>query len=605
MKPKPRALALVPERDADRGSREQPLGRLGAVPSEVEGQLERVLGSTTFRQVDRLKRFLDFIVNETLQGRGDQLKEYVIGVQVFDKDSSFDPRADPIVRVQARRLRARLVRYYREEGGSDAVLIELPKGGYTPVFKNRDAATASRRGTAPTLAGQNTIAVLPFADHSAAHDLGYFCEGLRHEMIHRLAKLEALRVLAIPPDALMKAPADYSNQVAMLLTGAVRTSGERLRVTVHLMDSATASYLWSESIDSGTADVFAAQDSVADAVVKQLEPRLVDASQGRARRLPENLAARNLYLQGRYHLNQRTDEGLQKALEFFEKAIVEDAHFALAHSGLADAHSLLGHYGVRPPSDVWTKAASSAAAAVMLDGTSAESRTSLAHIKATQDWDWEGAEREFQMAIGFDARYATAHHWYATSCLVPLGRLDDALDELRIAQSLDPVSSIVARDLALIHAYRRDFEAALEQCDHTIELNPHFSPAYWALGVIQEQRRDLDEAIAAFQRAIDLSPHSPRMHAALGRTLALSGKKSLALASLRKVEALAKQRYVSPIEFAAVRFALDQPELGFRWLGRACDDRAFDILALKVDPRFEPLRDDPQMQEILQRLGLS
>jgi serine/threonine-protein kinase len=529
----------------------------------------------------------------------------VIGVQVFDKDSSFDPRADPIVRVQARRLRARLVRYYREEGGSDAVLIELPKGGYTPVFKNRDAATASRRGTAPTLAGQNTIAVLPFSDHSAAHDLGYFCEGLRHEMIHRLAKLEALRVLAIPPDALMKAPADYSNQVAMLLTGAVRTSGERLRVTVHLMDSATASYLWSESIDSGTADVFAAQDSVADAVVKQLEPRLVDASQGRARRLPENLAARNLYLQGRYHLNQRTDEGLQKALEFFEKAIVEDAHFALAHSGLADAHSLLGHYGVRPPSDVWTKAASSAAAAVMLDGTSAESRTSLAHIKATQDWDWEGAEREFQMAIGFDARYATAHHWYATSCLVPLGRLDDALDELRIAQSLDPVSSIVARDLALIHAYRRDFEAALEQCDHTIELNPHFSPAYWALGVIQEQRRDLDEAIAAFQRAIDLSPHSPRMHAALGRTLALSGKKSLALASLRKVEALAKQRYVSPIEFAAVRFALDQPELGFRWLGRACDDRAFDILALKVDPRFEPLRDDPQMQEILQRLGLS
>jgi serine/threonine-protein kinase len=590
MKPKPRALTLVPERDADRGSREQ---------------LERVLGSTTFRQVDRLKRFLDFIVSETLQGRGDQLKEYVIGVQVFDKDSSFDPRADPIVRVQARRLRARLVRYYREEGGSDAVLIELPKGGYTPVFKNRDAATASRRGTAPTLAGQNTIAVLPFADHSAAHDLGYFCEGLRHEMIHRLAKLEALRVLAIPPDALMKAPADYSNQVAMLLTGAVRTSGERLRVTVHLMDSATASYLWSESIDSGTADVFAAQDSVADAVVKQLEPRLVDASQGRARRLPENLAARNLYLQGRYHLNQRTDEGLQKALEFFEKAIVEDAHFALAHSGLADAHSLLGHYGVRPPSDVWTKAASSAAAAVMLDGTSAESRTSLAHIKATQDWDWEGAEREFQMAIGFDARYATAHHWYATSCLVPLGRLDDALDELRIAQSLDPVSSIVARDLALIHAYRRDFEAALEQCDHTIELNPHFSPAYWALGVIQEQRRDLDEAIAAFQRAIDLSPHSPRMHAALGRTLALSGKKSLALASLRKVEALAKQRYVSPIEFAAVRFALDQPELGFRWLGRACDDRAFDILALKVDPRFEPLRDDPQMQEILQRLGLS
>jgi len=371
------------------------------------------------------------------------------------------------------------------------------------------------------------------------------------------------------------------------------------------VDTATASYLWSESIDAPLADIFAAQDAVADVVIRTLEPRLIDASQRRPRRPAENLAARNLYLQGRYHLNQRTDEGLLKALDFFEKAIVEDAHFALAHSGLADAHSLLAHYGVRAPSAAWTKAASSAAAAVMMDGQSAEARTSLAHVKATQDWDWEGAEREFRMAIGFDARYATAHHWYATSCLVPLGRLDDALEELRIAQSLDPVSSIVARDLALIHAYRRDFEAGLEQCDHTIELNPHFSPAYWALGVIQEQRRDLDEAIAAFQRAIDLSPHSPRMHAALGRTLALSGKKALALASLRKVETLAKQRYVSPIEFAAIRFALEQAELGFRWLNRACEDRAFDVLALKVDPRFQTLKDDPRMQEIFRHVGLS
>jgi serine/threonine-protein kinase len=391
----------------------------------------------------------------------------------------------------------------------------------------------------------------------------------------------------------------------MLLTGGVRKSGDRLRVTVHLVDSATASYLWSESIDVGLADIFAAQEAVAEAVVQKLEPRLVDAGQRRgARRPAENLAARNLYLQGRYHLNQRTDEGLHKGLDFFEKAIVEDAQFALAHSGLADAHCLLAHYGVRQPSLEWAKAASSAASAVMLDGNCAEGRTSLAHVKATQDWDWLGAEREFQMAIGFDPRYATAHHWYAMSCLVPMGRLDEALEEMRIAQSLDPVSSIVARDLAMIHVYRRDYEAALEQCDHTIELNPHFSQAYWALGMIQEQRKDLDEAIAAFLRAIDLSPHSPRMHAALARTLALAGKKSDALASLRKLDAMARQRYVSRFEFAAVRFALDQPDLGFRCLGKACQDRAFDVLALKVDPRFELQKDDPRLQRILAEIGL-
>jgi TolB-like protein/Tfp pilus assembly protein PilF len=569
-------------------------------------QLDRILASVTFRQVDRLKRFLSFIVLEALDGRGDQLKEYVIGVQVFDKDTSFDPRADPIVRVQARRLRARLVRYYREEGGSDAVVIELPKGGYAPVFKPRETASVARRSIGATLAGQNTIAVLPFSDHSATRELNYFCQGLVQETIHRLAKLEALRVLAAPPGDSpdQEIGRDLAGRVAMLLTGGVRKSGDRLRVTVHLIDSATASYLWSESIDVDSGDTFAAQESVAEAVVRKLEPRLVDASH-RRRRPAENLAARNLYLQGRYHLDQRTDEGLHKAMDFFEKAIVEDAQYALAHSGLADAHSLLAHYGVRQPALAWTKAASSAAAAVILDGRSAEAHTSLAHVTATQDWDWRGAEREFQLAIGLDPAYPTAHHWYAMSCLVPMGRLDEALEEMRLAQSLDPVSSIVARDLALIHAYRRDYEAALEQCDHTIELNPHFSPAYWALGIIQEQRTDLDEAVAAFQRAIDLSPQSPRMHAALGRTLALSGKRPLALASLRRLETMAKQRYVSPFEFSAIRFALGETDAGFLWLEKACEDRAFDVLALKVDPRFEPLRDERRYRDVLREIGLS
>lgn len=176
---------------------------------------------------------------------------------------------------------------------------------------------------------------------------------------------------------------------------------------------------------------------------------------------------------------------------------------------------------------------------------------------------------------------------------------------MRLAQSLDPVSSIVARDLAMVHLYRRDFDAALERCDHAIELNPHFSPAYWALGFIQEQRQDFDEAAAAFQRAISLSPQSPRMHAALGRTLALSGKRALAMATLRKLDALAKQRYVSPFEFASIRFALGQVDVGFQWLTKACRDRAFELIALNVDPRFEPLKGDARFEAIVHEVGLA
>jgi serine/threonine-protein kinase len=570
-------------------------------------QLERILASAAFRPVDRLKRFLSFIVTEALEGRSDQLKEYVIGVQVFDKESSFDPRADPIVRVQARRLRARLVRYYREEGGADPIVIELPKGGYAPTFKQRDAGAISRRSIAAAFAGQNTIAVLPFQDHSQGRSLDYFCQGLYQELIHRLAKLDGLRVLVAPASDASGQDSDtpQGTSAALLLTGGIRKSGPRLRVTVHLIDSASASYLWSESVDTDAEDVLGAQETVAKAVVDKLEPRLMDGRERRGGRRPiENLAARNLYLQGRYHLNQRTDEGLQKAVEFFERAIVEDAQFALAHSGLADAFSLLSHYGVLEPAKVWTKAASAAAAAVMLDRNGVEAHTSLAHVKATQDWEWSGAEREFQLAITLDPSYPTAHHWYAMSCLVPLGRLDEALDEMRLAQSLDPVSSIVARDLAMVHAYRRDYEVALDQCDHAVELNPHFSPAYWALGFIQEQRKDFDEAIAAFQRAIHLSPQTPRMHAGLSRALALAGRREPAMTALSKIDALAKKRYVCPFEIASVRFALSQTEQGFRCLTKACKDRAFGVIGIRVDPRFEPLLGDSRFDSILREIGL-
>jgi tetratricopeptide (TPR) repeat protein len=256
------------------------------------------------------------------------------------------------------------------------------------------------------------------------------------------------------------------------------------------------------------------------------------------------------------------------------------------------------------PADVWTKAASSAAAAVMLDPDCAEAHTSLAHVKSTQDWDWAGAEREFQLAISLDPGYATAHHWYAMSCLVPMGRVDEALDEMSVAQSLDPVSSIVARDLALAHLFRRDLDAALEQCDHAIELNPHFSPAYWALGLVQEQRRDFDEAAAAFHRAIHLSPQTPRMQAGLGRTQALAGKRKEALEILKRLETLSEQRYVSPFELASMRVALGQTDLAFRWFAKACQDRSFELLYMRVDPRLDSIRTDKRFTAALRQMGL-
>ncbi len=572
-------------------------------PSAAD-QLSRILASDTFAQADRLKRFLTFVVNQALAGRRGELKEYLIGVRVFRKEETFDPRTDPIVRVQARRLRAKLARYYRDEGQTDALIIDLPKGGYAPLFRPRQA-TVLRRSARTVFASRNTIVVERFSGYVQSSGLETLCDVIQDELIHRLGQLPGVRIFAsVAPRASEVADGDR-RAAAVIVRGSVRQADDRLRATVHLVDAMSGRYLWSDIVDAHGDDVFEAPERVALAVNAKLE---LDWRHGRgvvtSGASAQNLAAQNLYRQGRYHIDQRTDEGLRKAVEFFDRALAEGAEFALAHSGLADAYSLLAHYGVLAPAEAWPKAAAGATAAVMLDDLSAEAHASLALVKATQDLDWKGAEHEFLRAISLDARCATAHHWYAASVLAPTGRLDEALDEMLAAESLDPVSSIVSRDIAMMHFYRRDFEAALERCDHTIELNPHFAPAYWILGVIQEQRRDFDESVAAFQRAIALLPNAPRMYGALGRTLALSGDRTGAFEQLKRLEAFAEHRYVSPMEFAWTHFALGDDMAGFRWLARAYAERCFELFAIKVDPRFDTYRDDPRFGPLVRKLGL-
>jgi serine/threonine-protein kinase len=571
----------------------------------VRQQLDRILAGTTFRQVDRLRRFLSFVVLETIEGRRDNLKEYVVGIQVFGKEPSFDPRTDPVVRVQARRLRSRLVRYYAEEGAADEIVIELPKGGYAPLFSRRHERAQRQHSLAATIVSRNTARVLPFADHSPGGNLGYFCQGLREEILHQLSSLANLRVLGGSDQAAeghaFERPA---GDAAVLVAGSVRAAGDRVRVTSHFLDGTTGCYLWSTSIDGHLSEPLELQERVASAIAARIGSELVELSGTRRRPVAVNLAAHNLYLQGRYHLSQRTEEGLRKAAEFFEKSLAEDPQYGLAHAGLSDAYALLAHYGVLGPADVWTKVAATAATAVMLADDSAEAHTSLAHAKATQDWDWQGAEQEFRRALALDPRYATAPHWYSTTVLVPTGRLDEALARMLVAQSLDPVSAIISRDVAMMYYYKRDFDAALEQCDNTIELNPHFPPAYLTLAFVQEQRGELDESEAALERAVNIAPRSPRSIGALARFFAVTDKRRQAIRLLHDLEALARERYVNPFEFASVHFALGQIDECGHWLSKALDDRSFELLSIKADPRFEAFARHPRLAPLVDRVGV-
>ncbi len=574
---------------------------------KIRLQLDRILNSRSFEGVERLKRFFAFIVSETIEGRGDQLKEFVVGEYAFEKGASFDPRNDPIVRVQARRLRARLARYYLEEGQADETVIELPKGGYVPLFRRREVQQPRRSITA-VLVSRNSIVVQPFDDLSPDGTLKHLCKSMSQEIISALTKLGTVTVATAPRSSTNERPESGArSSAATIVAGSIQKVGDQLRITCQLLDGASGNYLWSESIDrKSTENVFEIQEAVASTIADKVQAGLSeDGWRTRSKLQPRNLAAYNLYQQGRYHLNQRTEEGLQLAVGFFERVIAEDPQYSQAYAGLADAYELLGHYGVIAPVEVWTKAPSNAGLAVLLDDSSVEAHTALAHVKSTQDWDWSGAEHEFRRALELDPRNSTAHHWYAMSCLAPMGRLDEALEEMQLANALDPISSIISRDLAVVYYYRREFDVALEQCDHTIELNPHFSPAYWTLGLVQEQRGDFDESTAAFKRAIQLSPQSPRMKGALGRTLALSGKPKEAQRILKELHEQAKERYISPFEIASIHFALGQADLGFEWLKKAFKDRCFELVAIKVDPRFDSLKNNSTFMDLASQLGLN
>ena len=588
----------------------------GIDEASARAALQQILASTVFGSVGRLKRFLGFIVEQTLSGQGDNLKEYWIGVEVFEKPESFDPRNDPIVRVQARRLRAKLGSYYETEGRDDSLWIDLPKGSYVPSFHRHEMAPR-KRPTPAALPSQNTIAVLAFADRSPQGDQDYFCTGLRDEILHALtkhslSKVGTLRV--VPWTRSLRADDRIGGilesaeglDIATIIDGSVRKAGDRYRITVQRIDAVRGQYVWSEHFDGIPTDVFALQEKIAQAVLQELRESLApEGADQMTRRSTENLAAHGLYVKGRYHLSQRSEKSLRRAVDCFDQAIAEDPQYALAHSGLADALALLANYGYVSPGGTSSRASSAATSAVRLDESLAETHTSLAHVKATLEWDWEGAEVEFRRAIQRNPRYPAAHHWFGIACLAPRARLDEAIEQVEIALRLDPVSAIFARDLAELYYFRRDFAAAADQAQATIDSDPHFYGAYWILGLVHEQFGDFAEAIECFEEALQLVPHNPRMLSALGRGLALAGKRDEARGIVQRLEDLGRERYVSPLDPALIQLALDDQAQAFERLNYLGEIRCFDLMHLQVDPRFDPWRSSPQFIALLRKLGFA
>jgi TolB-like protein/Flp pilus assembly protein TadD len=522
--------------------------------------LEKILAHQLFSRSERMVRFLRLTVERTLAGQADELKEYLLGVEVFDRKASYDPRVDPIVRVEARRLRTKLKAYYEGDGSADAVLIEFVSGGYAPRLTLRNAARGPvGREPVKQDAGVITVAVLPFADFGGKPENQYFSDGLTEELIHALTKVPGMRVVAWNTAAKLRdrqqdvrAIGDQLH-VGTVLTGSVRIAGPSLRVRAQLIDTASGVYLWSETFDRRMQDVFAIQEEIARAIVRTLRVQFTGTGESALlARGRSSIGSYDYYLRGRYYWHRRTPEDLARSIEYFEAAIAADSKSALAHTGLADAHTLLVDYGLVSPSVGMPKAKAAAMRAIELDPALAEAYASLALIRSLYDWEWQEARGLYARAIELNPGYATARHWLGIDWFALTGRFTEARAEIDIALQLDPLSSIIREGKTFIPFLEHRYDEAAQGYCELIADDPTFYKAYTSLGRVYAQQGKFLDAIRMLEKGRSLAGDVPNILGAMGQVYALGGEPDRAREILSQLEQRARSSWVPSTVLAIV-----------------------------------------------------
>src|SRR5690242_5199551 len=542
-----------------------------------------------------------------LEGRGDQLKEFVIGVEVFDKTEKYDPRMDPIVRVEARRLREKLKKYYETDGREDPVCIDFPTGTYAPLIQTRDAMPVSA-GAAKT--AENAIAVLPFTNMSSEQENEYFSDGLTEELINALTKVEGLRVVAWSSAFQLKGKTRDIRRIAeqlgvrAVLEGSVRRTLDRLRITAQLVDTADGHYLWSETYERALTDVFAVQDEISSAIVGALRIKLTGAA-GRSliTHYTENLQAYHLYLKGRFYWNKRTEEDFYKSLGFFEQAIEIDPNYAPAYAGMADSYIMLGEHGSVPATSIMRKARTTAARALEIDPRLAEAHVSLGAVAGLYEWNWSESEHHFRRSLELNPSYPTAHHWYGYDYLAPKGRLNEAIAELERAHHLDPLSLIITTCLGTLYDMARQYKRACECYGKVFDIDPGFVRAYLSAGRSYLHQDMPREAIASFEKARELMPNSPVPLALLAHAYNVVGARAEADRLRHALDRCARTCCVSSYLMARAQLDFDN-DRALELLETAVEERDPRVPHINVSPIFDCLRQDERFAILVGRMGL-
>jgi TolB-like protein/DNA-binding winged helix-turn-helix (wHTH) protein/Flp pilus assembly protein TadD len=455
-----------------------------------------------------------------------------------------------------------------------------------------------------------SLAVLPLESLSSDASQDYFTDGMTDQLISDLGQINGLRVISRTSVMTYKHARKPLPQIARELNvdavveGTVLRSGNRVRITAQLIEASSDKHIWSQSYEGELPDALALQSKVAKAIADQIQINLNPQEQAALKNVRAvNPEAYESYLKGRYFWNKRTADGLKAALTYFNQAIDQDPKYAPAYSGLADTYALLAdwEYGVMTPREALPKAKAAAMKALELDNTLGEAHNSLAFCLDVFDWDFDSAGKEYRRAIELNPGYATAHQWYA-SHLIVLGRNDEAIAELKKAESLDPLSLIISADLADFLVIAHSYDESIRESRKTIEMDPNFALAHNQLGQAYLQKQMDGDAVTELQKAVQLSGNSPTCMANLARAYVASGKRNEAAKLLSDLEKRSSSVYSHASEIAVIYIALGNTDQAMNWLEKSYDQRFNPSVLLR--PGFDPLRSDPRFEGLIRRIGL-
>jgi adenylate cyclase len=449
------------------------------------------------------------------------------------------------------------------------------------------------------------VAVLPFTNISMNPADEYLADGMTEEMISCVSRMKGLRVIArtsmMRYKGTQKPIAEIGRElnVGSVLEGSVRKAGDKIRISVQLIDTLNEEPQWSREYDRETKDVFAIQSDIALRVAEALRNHLLSgAAQGWVNRATGNPEAHANYLRGRQLWDKRSEASLKGSIAFFEAALKDDENYAQAYTGLADSYAALAFLEFMDPHEAYPKAREAAERALALDRQLAEAHTSLGLIKFQYDWDWKAAEQEFDEAIRLNPNYAPAHHFFA-DYLKAKGKFEEALAEIKKAQELDPLSPAISTDVGHVFYLSGQYDKAIEQYRKALELDPSFMLTHAWFGRSYLEKGMFKEAISELQAAVKISRESTLALAMLGHGFAAAGRKIEAMEILENLKKRSQSRYVPSYWIAVIYSGFQDREETIAWLRKAFEEHSSWLVWSNVEPKFAWLRDDSDFASLI------